>query len=216
VVQVVSVSLLLLLSLLLGACASAPPAPRDHFYRLAPAAHIPPGHHSPTVGTLRVTDLAARGFLGGRQIVFRTQDQPLETRRYNEYLWEVPPGQALAQSLASALQDAGLFRLVTGPTQDTRAQFVLGGDISRFEHLATLQPPRVAIAFSLLLVKTDDRRPLFAHQYQGEEPMSANNPDAMVEAFDRLAGRLIGDAVRDLRANRPRLSSTRTGSWPIP
>ncbi len=195
----------LLLSLLLGACASAPPAQRDHFYRLDPPTDVTTGTGPPLSATLRVSDLAARGFLGGRQIVFRTQAQPLETRRYVQYLWEEPPGQALASALVKALRAANLFRFVTGPGQDARAQYLLSGKIIRFEHLPTAQPPRAALAFTLLLAQADSRAPILEREYEGREPVSGDTPDAMAQAFNRLAGRLIGKAVDDLRALRPRL-----------
>jgi cholesterol transport system auxiliary component len=158
--------------------------------------------------TLLVNDLAARGFLGGRQIVFRTQDRPLEVQRYNLFLWEEPPGRAIAGNLARALRTANLFEFVIRPAQRSRADLILGGELTRFEHLPTAGPPRVEADFSLTLVRGADRRSLFSRRYRGSEAVRAATPEAMARAFNRLASRLIDDAVRDLRSLGPRLSAS--------
>lgn len=101
--------LLLISSVLLSACGAPEPAQRDRFYSLTPRLQSPPAASAPLRATLLVNDLAARGFLGGRQIVFRTSEQPLEVQRYNLLLWEEPPGRAIAGQLAANLRTAGLF-----------------------------------------------------------------------------------------------------------
>lgn len=198
-----SVALWTLLLALTG-CGSAPPLERDRNYSLAPK--VPQtGAGTPTGAILLVNDLAARGFLGGRQIVYRTREEPLVVDRYEHYLWAEPLPRALAQSLVGAIRDAGVFRFVVIPADRARADYLLGGEVSQFEHRPTDQPPRVVATLNLSLVSADQRRSLWTRQYSGEEPVQAATPDAMAEAFNRLTARLVGEVVRDLRALRPRL-----------
>ena len=202
-----ALSLSLLFTLLLSACGAPEPAQRDQFFRFAPRVLSPPAATAPLRATLLVNDLAARGFLGGRQIVFRTSEQPLEVQRYNQLLWEETPGRAIAGRLAASVRSAGLFEFVVTPAQRGRADYILGGEIDRFEHLPTAAPPKVIVDFSLTLLQGADRKSLFSRRYQGQEKTGKDSPEAMAEAFNRLAGRLIGEAVRDLQSQRARLRS---------
>ena len=201
----------LLLALLLAVaglagCGSATPLRADRFYRLDPAPLVGPGGR-PTPGILLVNDLSARGFLGARQIVFRTRADPLITQRYEDLLWEEPPTSALARALVAALRTAQVFEFVVVPTERARADFLLGGELERFEHLPTDQPPRVAATLHLALVRADNRGAMVSRTYRGEEPLAGGTPDAMVTAFTRLSARLIAEAVRDLQTNQGRLAT---------
>jgi cholesterol transport system auxiliary component len=202
--RVIRGALLSALALLLSACASAPPAERDRFFRLeGPVAQVPAG--VPVRATLVVNELRAGGFEGGQRIVYRTAEQPLQTHRYPTLWWEEPPGRALSGLLTEALRTAGLVTFVVRPEQRVRGDYRLGGELARFEHRPTDQPPRVVADFTLTLVRGDDRRPLLSRRYEGEEPVPESTPEAMASAFNRLAGRLVGQAVQDLSALRPRL-----------
>ncbi|MBK1718877.1 ABC-type transport auxiliary lipoprotein family protein [Thiocystis violacea] len=199
-------ALSLLLSLMLGGCGTAPPVPRDRYYTLDPDFQTSAGG-PPLAASLLVNDLAARGFLGGRQILYRTQERPLAVDRYQVYLWDEPLPRAMASVLARAIREAGLFTQVIIPADRARADFLLGGELIRFEHRPTDRPPVVAATLSLSLVKADDRRSLWTRQYSATEPLAANRPDAMAEAFNRLAARLAAEVLSDLRTSRPLLQT---------
>ncbi len=147
-------------ALLLAACGAPEPASRDRFFALEPTAAVTPGRRAEG-GTLLVNDLAARGFLGGRQIVYRTAEEPLEVKRYPLLLWEEPPGRALARELTAALREARRFELVITPAQRARSDYLLGGEVTRFEHLPTDHPAaRAGAELNLTLLRGDDRRSL--------------------------------------------------------
>lgn len=191
------------LLLLLTACGSSGPVVRERFYTLEPEVDLPPSQRV-LPGTLLVTPLAARGFLGGTQIVYRTADAPLQIQRYDNLLWEQPPGRAMAEALIAALRNARAFEFVVAIADRAEADLLINGTLSRFEHLPTADPPQVAAAFNLTLVG-NDRQTRFSKTYDGTEPVGASTPDAMVRAFNRLAGRLLTAAGRDLQrvASRP-------------
>jgi cholesterol transport system auxiliary component len=192
------------LALALAGCGSSAPVERDRYYSLAPGLQETPAA-IPSSAILLVNDLSARGFLGGRQIVYRTREQPLRVERYEALLWEEPAPRALSQVLVNAIRDAGIFQFVVIPADRARADYLLGGEVERFEHWPTDQPPQVAMTLNLSLVHADDRHSLWARRYSGEEPVTASTQDGMAEAFNRLTARLLGEVLRDLKRVQPRL-----------
>jgi cholesterol transport system auxiliary component len=194
-----------LMVLSLGGCGGGEPLRPDRFYRLEPVPLAAPAG-PPSDAIVLVHNLAARGFLGGRAIVFRTLEEPLVAQRYENLLWEDPPPRAVADALVSAIRAAAMFQHVVIPADRAKADFLLGGEVQRFEHLPTEQPPRVAVSFNLALVRANDRRSMVSREYSGEEPLQAQTPEAMAEAFNRLTARLIAEAVNDLQSLKSRLT----------
>ncbi|MFE8034212.1 ABC-type transport auxiliary lipoprotein family protein, partial [Thiohalocapsa marina] len=155
-----------------------------------------------------VSPLAARGFAGGTRIVYRTQQQPLRVQRYDELLWESPPASAIADALVAALRAGRVFEHVIVAGDPARADFLLSGELTRFEHRPTDQPPGVSVEFSLALIQARGRGLLASNNYVGFEPTvngadGRTTPEAMVAAFDRVTGRLIEQAIRDVQALPP-------------
>ncbi len=188
----------LILIMGLAGCGSPAPIMQDRFYSLAPPAmEAPIG--SPMPASLLVNDLAARGFAGGRQIIFRTEAAPLLVQRYDNLLWAEPVPRALSRNLADAIGAARIFEFVLLPADRGRADYLLGGEVDRFEHLPTAVPPRVVGALTLALVRADDRRSLLHRRYSGEVEVQGATPEAMADAFNQLAALLAADVVRDLR-----------------
>jgi len=195
--------LVIALTALAGCGASAPVRP-DRFYRLE-AVPLEGASGAPVPAILMVNHLASRGFMGGRQVVFRTREEPLVAQRYEDLLWEEPPARAIAESLVKGLRAAEVFQFVVVPAERARADYLLGGEVERFEHLPTDRPPRVVASFHLALVRASDRVPLASRAYSGEEIVDAPTSEAMADAFGRLTSRLIAEAVRDLQALGPAL-----------
>ena len=188
----------LILILVVSGCGSPAPIRPDLFYSLDPEPlEAPLG--APFPATLLISDLAARGFLGGRQIVFRTEAEPLQVQRYDDLLWADPVPRALSRNLVRAARHAQVFEFALIPADRARADYLLGGEVERFEHLPTATPPRVVGTLNLALVRADDRRSLRDRRYSREVEVQGDTPDAMAEAFNRLAALLVADVVRDLR-----------------
>ncbi|MEA3277631.1 MAG: ABC-type transport auxiliary lipoprotein family protein [Pseudomonadota bacterium] len=203
-------SMVALVPFLITACVSSEPVQQDRFYSLEPRVQALSTEAPPVRATLLVNDLATRGFLGGREIVYRSAEEPLQVMRYPTLLWEELPGRAVAEDLVGALRTSQLFAFVITPAQRARADYLLGGELSRFDHLPTAQPPRVVAEFTLTLMRGDDRRSMLSKRYQGEEATGQSTPEAMAQAFNRLTGRLLGEVVRDLQSLRPQLRSAST------
>lgn len=197
---------ILIAGLALAACGPAAPPIRDVFFSLEPQLAVAPSPHA-VDATLRVGQLAARGFLGGSQIVYRDAAEPLRSQRHDSLLWEEVPARALTRSLADALRVAGVFAFVVTIADRARADWLLQGELVRFEHRPTDRPPRVSAELGLTLVANADRSSRFAKTYAGDEPIDGDTPEAMARAFNRLTARLIDEVVRDLQALAPRLTT---------
>jgi cholesterol transport system auxiliary component len=188
--------------LIAGGCGSPAPLRPDLFYALDPEPLASPVG-SPLPATLLVSDLAARGFLGGRQIVFRTEAEPLRVQRYDALLWADPVPRALSGNLARAVRSARVFAFTLIPADRGRADYLLGGEVERFEHLPMATPPRVVGTLNLALVRADDRRSVWDRRYRREVEVQGDTPDDMAMAFNRMAALLSADVVRDLQALPP-------------
>lgn len=186
-----------LAALALGGCGGGEPVRRERFYSLDPVVQVSPVPRRFN-GTLLVQPVAARGFVGGTQIVFRTADEPLRAQRYDDYLWEETPPHALSSALTKALRRSGMLEFVITPAQRARSDWILTGELQRMEHLPKANPPSVAMRFKLLIIDGNTRRPLLSSDYAGIEPVSGASPGDMASAFNRLAGRLIEQVVADL------------------
>jgi cholesterol transport system auxiliary component len=210
-VQMKRFILLGLLSLSLGGCGAPVTVKEDQYLSLVPPTAPELSGDAPASGAqheqdLQVNELAARGFLGGRQIVFRTTADPWQTQRYDQLLWDEPVPRALSRHLAASIRAAGLFRFVLIPADRGNADYLLSGEVERFEHLPTATPPRVAGTLSLTLLRASDRRPLLVRRYDAEEIVAGETPAAMAAAATRLADRLAAAVVADLRAWRAGVS----------
>jgi cholesterol transport system auxiliary component len=174
---------------------------RDLHFALQPEVHLQPSQ-DPIPGTLRVLPLTAQGFVSGSRIVYRTAAEPQQVMRYGELLWEEVPATAIANALVAALRAARVVEHVVPFSDPARAEFLLAGELVRFEHRPTDNPPHVYAEMSLTLVCGRNREVLVARSYAGEEPNAVGadgrtRPEAIIAAFDRLTGRLIGEIVAD-------------------
>ncbi len=189
----------------------SPPSARDQ--ALLPAHDQPPlpvrdqapptaSNRAPIAASLQVNELSARGFLGGRQILFRTEEAPRQTQRYDHLLWDEPVPRALSRQLAASIRDARLFRFVLIPADRGRADYLLGGEVERFEHLPTASPPRMVGTLNLTLIRASDGRPLLERRHDAEEIVAGPTPADMATAASHLANRLAAEVVADLRTWR--------------
>jgi cholesterol transport system auxiliary component len=187
---------------LLAGCGGEPI--RDVYFSLQSDVDIAPGQR-PIAGTLRISPLTARGFVAGSRIVYRTAEQPERVQRYSEYLWEDVPARAFADDLLSALRAARAFENAVTSSDPARADYLLGGELKTFEHRPTDRPPGVRAELTLVLVDGRSRALLVEKTFGGFEPTALTaegrtTPAAMVAAFNRLSGRIIGEVIADVQA----------------
>ena len=199
----------LMAALLLAGCGGGGKRLQDLYFALQSDVTLAPAAR-PIPGTLRVTPIAARGFVAGSRIVFRTAEEPLEVQRYAQLLWEEVPARAIADDLTAAARAAGVFEHVITAGDPARADFLLTGELQRFEHRPTDNPPVVFAELWLTLVRGKGREVLVAQSYVDTEPVAVaadgrQSPEAIVDAFNRLSGRIISRVIADAMALAPQL-----------
>lgn len=199
----------LIATALLAGCGGGAARLQDLYFGLQADVAVVPAAR-PIPGTLRITPIAARGFVAGSRIVYRTAEAPLEVQRYAQLLWEELPARAIADDLAAAARAAGVFEHVITAGDPARADFLLTGELQRFEHRPTDNPPVVLAELWLTLVRSRGREVLVAGSYADTERVVAGadgrqSPQAIVDAFNRLTGRIIGRVIADAKALGPTL-----------
>jgi cholesterol transport system auxiliary component len=190
-----------LLAGVLTGCGSAPPIEPVRYYTLeldsleAPA----PGRSPPIQGSLQVNRVMARGLLSGRPILYRTAESPHEIGLYPRYVWHEPVSHALTSLLTEAIREAGVFEQVLAPQVRAQVDYLLVGEIERYEHLPTAQPPRVHADIDLSLIAARDRHLIWSRTYRVEETIEGRTPEAMAQAFNVLAAHFAREVIGDLR-----------------
>ena len=120
----------------LGGClGSAPPVPRDHFYRIQATA--PPGaaeRHLP--GVLSVRPLEADGLLRERPLVFGATARPHKMQQHDYHYWTDPPPRMLQGQLVDYLRQSGVARAVVTPDLRIPPDFEVLGRIKRLSDAA--------------------------------------------------------------------------------
>ena len=139
----------------LGACGgSAPPVPRDHYYRVL----VPPPTHDAGVlfpGVISVAPIEAEGLLRERPLLFSASGQPHEMQQHDYHYWIDPPPRLLQGELIDYLRASGLARSVVSPDLRIDTDYQVTGRIKRFERLLGGGPPRVIAELELALVDRD-------------------------------------------------------------
>lgn len=182
----------------LSGCTSGP-APREVFYRLDPGTG-PAVDSDANCGTILVSRMAARGFAGGRPIVFRGQADPLQVQRYNYHSWSEPPAMMIQDGIAKSLRAAGLVRFVITPTERATANWIVSGTLLRMEHFPETSPSAVEIEMEIGVVSTATRETVFLDRYLERVSAQSNRIDAAVSAFNTALQKILLKFPEDLGA----------------
>lgn len=158
-------------------------APRQQVYSLdlTTAAPLP----APLLGgVVMVETFTADSVLGSRRIAWRESpsSQEIRTRTYHE--WNEAPPRLLQSHLYSCLSSAGAADAVVLPTDRAEADYILGGDIRRFEQQITgPDSSTVEIAVDLRLAERRTRERLWREVVVASAPAADASPEAAVNAF---------------------------------
>ena len=127
--------IVLVLAGLTGCLGSAPPVPRDHYYRVMvtppsrvaqsqtasiEGASIPglPGSNADRAmfpGVLSVARLEAEGLLRERPLLYSATGSPYEMQQHDYHYWMDPPTRMLQLQLVDYLRASGLVQSVVTP-----------------------------------------------------------------------------------------------------
>jgi len=135
---------LLLAPLLAGCLGSAPPVPRDHYYRLL----VPmPAKSTETLlpGVVTVEPLLADGLLRERPLLFSADGAATELQQHNYHYWNDVPPRMLQDQMVTYLRRSGAAGLVVTPDTRVRADYRVSGKAKRFERLVGNAAPKVMV-----------------------------------------------------------------------
>lgn len=183
--------LLLITPLLAGCLGSAPPVPRDHYYRLlvsSPAEIFADGR---LAGVMRVEPLQGDGLLRERPLLYSGSGASHEVQQHNYHYWTDAPPQMLQDQLVTYLRRSNIARSVVTPDMRVRADYQISGKVKRLERLLGGGPPRVFVELELALVRLSDNALLLVDNFADQEPETGNDVGSAVVALNKATGRVF-------------------------
>ncbi len=184
------------LLLLNGCFSSAPPVPRDHYYRVLVSA--PARSDGPMLqGVLSVAPLEADGLLRERPVVYSASGESYEMQQHDYHYWTDPPPRMLQIQLISYLRHSGLAETVVAPDLRIEADYELSGRIKRLERLLGGGPPRVVAEIELALVESKSNRLILVRSYSAEVPSADESVTSSITALNTALSRIFESFLTD-------------------
>jgi cholesterol transport system auxiliary component len=191
----------LLLASLAGCLGSAPPIPRDHYYRVT----VAPPEPSETVlfsGVVSVAPFDADGLLRERPLLFSPTSGAQEMQQHDYHYWTDPPSRMLQGQLVDYLRGSRATGAVVTPELRVAPDFEVGGRIKRLERLLGDGPPRVVAELELSMIEAKRNRLIVIQTYSAEVPAADESVESSVLAFDQALGTIFHDFLADAGRSR--------------
>lgn len=191
---------LALTAVLAGCLGSAPPVPRDHYYRIVVPAPAPTAKRDFLPGVLVVEPLQANGLLRERPLLYSLSGKPHEVQQHDYHYWADAPPRMLQEQMVAYLRRSAIAQSVVTPEMRVNADFRLSGKAKRLERLIGGGPPRVFVELELALVRLSDDSLLALESYSEEVTATDNDVKSAVLALNqataRIFHRFVNGAVR--------------------
>jgi ABC-type uncharacterized transport system auxiliary subunit len=184
---------LLLAPLLAGCLGSAPPVPRDHYYRLLVPMPAESGAEALLPGVMTVELLQADGLLRERPLLYTGGAQSSELLQHNYHYWNDVPPRMLQDQMVTYLRRSSAASLVVTPDTRVRADYQVSGKAKRFERLVGEGTPKVVVEIELALLRLSDDALLVVDTYTAEEIAADDSVEASVVAMNRATARVFDD-----------------------
>jgi len=192
-----SIWAVLVLMPVLSACASAPPVPEEHYYRLQAEFASTPMSHKLFAGTIEVEPLVGEGLVNERFIVYSERDKPNQLKAYHYHLWNETPSIMLGSELISFLRASNVAGQIVTPALRVRADYVLNGRIKRLERIVG-ESNRTMIALELALRSATGGKLVFLNEYRHENDALGPDIASAVDALNTSLTIIYSDFLNDL------------------
>ena len=127
-----------LVSLLLVACASSPPVPDDHYYRLT-TVHPEQSNASPKFkGVLKVDPVKAYGIYRERALLYSRAEHPEELQQHRYHYWIDTPSRLIRDQLVDFLRASQIAESVAGSQLPVQGDLKLKLSLKQFERVIDL------------------------------------------------------------------------------
>lgn len=199
----------LLVASLSGCLGSAPPLPRDHYYRVL----VPPPQTGETVlfpGVVSVASLDADGLLRERPLLFSPTGGAQEMQQHDYHYWIDPPPRMLQGQLVDYLRGSGLTGAVVTPELRVAADFEVSGRVKRLERLLGGGPPRVVAELELAMTEAPRGRLVVVETYTAEVAARDESVESSVLALNQALGMIFREFLDD--AGRSRVAQRTEGA----
>ena len=183
--------LFLTVPLLAGCLGSAPPVPRDHYYRLLVSSPSTLSATRRVAGVMRVELLQAEGLLRERPLLFSESGASHEVQQHNYHYWTDAPPRMLQDQLVSYLRQSNIARSVVTPDMRVRADYQISGKVKRLERLLGGGPPRVFVEMELALVRLSDNSLILVDNFKDEEPEAGKGVGSAIIALNKATRRVF-------------------------
>jgi len=199
--------LTLLAPVLAGCLGSAPPVPRDHYYRLLVPLPAESGGAMLLPGVLTVELLQADGLLRERPLLYSTAADAAELQQHNYHYWNDVPPRLLQDQMVTYLRRSGVASLVVTPDTRVRAEYQISGKAKRFERLVGGGGSKVVVEIEFALLRFSDDALLVVDTYSAEEAAAGDSIEESILALNRATARVFDAFLSDVR-----LAATRSAS----
>lgn len=190
----------LIIPLLAGCLGSAPPVPRDHYYRLLVSSPADISAGGRLASVISVDLFQADGLLHERPLLYSESGASHEVQQHNYHYWTDAPPRMLQDQLVTYLRRSNIARSVVTPDMRVRADYQISGKVRRLERLLGGGPPRVFVEMELALVRLSDNALLLVDNFAEQEPEAGGNVGSAIIALNKATGRLFDRFLR--RAQR--------------
>ena len=183
------ITLSLVLGLFVAGCFT-PSFTRPRQFSIDPEIGLP--QFEPTDQTVGIRALEfAR--LYRQPMVYRGPDHEIGYREDAE--WAEPPRDLLTRALADALIATGRFRDVGNAADVRNPDFLLMGEVRRFDEDRTTTPWTAVCEVRLELRRGNSRDAVWSGTLAAQEPISGKNPSSLAAAMSQAVARVVEQAA---------------------
>jgi ABC-type uncharacterized transport system auxiliary subunit len=187
--------LLPILAVVAGCFGSAPPVPKEQYFRLV-AADPSEQAAKKISGGIQVVPFAGEGVMSERPLLFTADDgRKLEQRNYA--YWTDAPPQMLRDQLVSYLRQAGVADSVAPSELRLDSAYVIRGTIRRLEQMVGSSTGAV-ISLELAVLESSSDRLILSKVYTAQKPTSGPSIDDAVAALNQGLDEIFAAFVHDL------------------
>ena len=190
---------LVIAPLLAGCFGSAPPVPRDHYYRLLVPAPDQQTRDPLLPGVTTVELLQADGLLRERPLLYSESGESYELLQHNYHYWNDAPPRMLQDQMVAYLRHSGVAGMVVSPDMRIRSDYQVGGKVKRLERLIGGGPPRVFVEIEFALLRVSDEQVLVVDSYSAEEAAANDSVEAAIVALNRATARVFERFLAQVR-----------------
>jgi cholesterol transport system auxiliary component len=174
--------LLPIMAIVLVAACSAPPVPKEQYFRLAAAPATEKIAH-PFPEILEAAPLGADGVTGERPLLY-TANGGVKLEQRNYAYWTELPTAMIRDQLVAYLRSAGAAPQVVPSELRIGGTYRIQGDIKRLEQSAGDKHDTGNIELELSVIDESDDHLVMSKVYRSEQPAADHSIDAAVAALN--------------------------------